>query len=107
MAHTHRAEEALSMSRIGSLPAIILLAFVLQGCLVEYKEVIDVYDAVFGIAAGAEERVFSYRFDGEGSYCFPPSLLLFEGRIRQRLPDPSSLQVIVRHFGESGGAMAV
>ena len=86
------------MSRIGNLLAVIALALVLQGCLAEYKEIIDSYDAVFRIPAGKERPVFSYVYAGPGSYCFQSGLLSFEGRIHQRLAERSDLQLIGRHF---------
>ena len=95
------------MSRLGNLFVVILLALSMQGCLAAYKEIIDVYDAVFGVPAGVEQKIFSYRFGGPGSYCFQPGTVSLEGRIFQRLPERSSLQVIARHFDDSGDQLWV
>jgi hypothetical protein len=90
------------MSRMANLLVVVVLALSMQGCLAAYKEIIDVYDAIFGVPAGVEQKIFSYRFGGPGSYCFQPGTVSLEGRIFQRLQDRSSLQIIARHVDESG-----
>jgi hypothetical protein len=84
------------MSRVYSLLAVIVLAVTLHGCLAAYKEITDIYDAVFGIPADELQEIFAYHYNGVGSYCFPAGSVALEGRIHQQLAERSSLLVIAR-----------
>ncbi len=91
------------MSRVGNLLAIIVLALALQGCLVEYKEVIDVYPAISGLQAGETLKLFDWIYRGE-SFCFQPDTrFAFEGRLGQRFPEGAFL-LIIAHLLADGGA---
>jgi hypothetical protein len=100
---TYNTEEDLSMSRLGSLLAVIVLALALQGCIVEYKEVIDIYPFASGLLADRTHQLFDITWRGE-SYCFPEDTRFsFEARFGQPFPE-GAFMLLFLHLLTDGGA---
>ena len=91
------------MSRLGSLLAVIVLALVLQGCIVEYKEVIDIYPFASGLPAGQTRQLLDITWRGE-SYCFQDDTRFsFEAKFGQPFPEGAFL-LLFAHLLTDGGA---
>lgn len=85
---------------------LLAAALLLQGCLLERKEIFDVYRAVFGISEGVEQDVFSWTYLGPGQYCVPMSRVGVNGMLTQSSPLPSQILFTGRYLNEQGGVIA-
>ena len=91
------------MSRLGSLFAVIVLMLALQGCQVEYKEVIDVYPFANGFPAGRTLTLLDITWRHE-SFCFQDDTRFsFEARFGQPFPEGAFL-LLFAHLLTEGGA---
>jgi hypothetical protein len=83
---------------------VMLLAaagMVTQGCVLESKEIIDVYDVVFGIPVNASFVLNRMTFPME--YCIPDSRISFNAVFSQPIVDLTKLVVIAAIVAAGGG----
>jgi hypothetical protein len=97
--------EKSNKSRAIGLLAAIVLAFVLQGCLLTRGIFTINYAAVFGVAGGAEKEVFKITPNAQAQ-CFPESTIAINGKLTQPSPRPTQLDLIMRHLDSADAQLS-
>jgi len=78
--------------RVAMVLLVVAAGMVTQGCILESKEVIDVYDVVFGIPAGGSLAVNRMTFPIQ--YCIPDSRIFLSAAFGDPIADLTRLAVI-------------
>jgi hypothetical protein len=80
--------------------SVLVVSFLLQGCISEKKTISDTYTVVFGAEEGEEQQEAHFIFSKQ--WCIPDSTAKFNGKIDNgSTPPPTSLQITFRRYDTS------
>jgi hypothetical protein len=86
--------------RVAMVLLVVAAGMVTQGCILESKEVIDVYDLAFGIPAGGSLAVNRMTFPIQ--YCIPESQLILSAAFGDPIANLTRLAVIAIILASGG-----